>query len=61
MAGSSNWRLLDPAARALACLGRAEESRALIARLDSFGYRPLEPWPACVVAVTSVRNQNPEK
>lgn len=61
MERSNNWRLLDPAARALACLGRTAESRAILARLESFGYRPLEPWPACVVAVTSVRNQNPGK
>jgi tetratricopeptide (TPR) repeat protein len=61
MEGSSNWRLLDPAARALAHLGRAEESRALITRLDGFGYRPLEAWPEPLVAVTFVRNPNPEK
>lgn len=42
---SRHWRLVDPAARALALLGRREESEALIARLGAFGYRPLEPWP----------------
>jgi hypothetical protein len=42
---SNHWRLLDPTARALAMLGRADESRALIERLDRFGYQPLEGWP----------------
>lgn len=46
MKDSRDWRLLDPAARALALLGRPEESRALIERLERSGYQPLEPWPA---------------
>jgi hypothetical protein len=45
LANSSNWRLLDPAARAFAFLGRGDDSRALIERLQKFGYQPLEPWP----------------
>ncbi len=43
---SRDWHLLDPAARALALIGRREESLALIARLQGFGFQPLEPWPA---------------
>ena len=39
------WRLLDPAARALMLLGRAEEGRAIIAKLIEIGYQPLDPWP----------------
>lgn len=42
---SKDWRVLDPAARALALLGRSDESHALIARLDRFGYSPIVPWP----------------
>lgn len=42
---SNHWWVLDPAARALALLGRSDESRALIERLQRFGYQPLEPWP----------------
>ena len=42
---SNHWRLLDPAARALALLGRVDESRAIVMRLQRFGYQPLEPWP----------------
>ncbi|MSU25410.1 MAG: hypothetical protein EXS32_16515 [Opitutus sp.] len=42
---TKHWRLLDPAVRALALLGRTDESRALIARLDRLGFQPLEPWP----------------
>jgi serine/threonine-protein kinase len=38
-------RLLDPLARALHGLGRREESAALVARLGSQGYRPLQAWP----------------
>lgn len=41
---SSDWRLLDPAVRALASLGRSDEAAALRARLDRLGYRPLVPW-----------------
>jgi tetratricopeptide (TPR) repeat protein len=40
-----DWRLLDPTARALAFLGRGDESRTIIERLHRLGYRPLEPWP----------------
>jgi len=42
----NDWRVLDPAARAFALLGRDEISRPLVERLDRFGYRPLTPWPA---------------
>ena len=40
-----NVRVLDPAARALRVLGRADEGRAVQERLATLGYRPLEPWP----------------
>lgn len=43
---SNNWRLLDPYARALFLQGRHQESFTIINRLQSLGYRPLEPWPA---------------
>jgi len=43
--GTRNWRLLDPATRAAACLGRSEEAHATIARLNLLGYVPLDPWP----------------
>jgi eukaryotic-like serine/threonine-protein kinase len=42
---SRNWRLLDPAARTAAWLGRPEEARATIERLSRLGYVPLEAWP----------------
>ena len=41
-----DWRLLDPAARAAARLGRSDEARAIIRRLSLIGYVPLDPWPA---------------
>jgi hypothetical protein len=53
---SKNWRILDPTARLLACLGRPVESHELIHRLDGFGYRPVEPWPSADVAPTSFGN-----
>jgi tetratricopeptide (TPR) repeat protein len=34
-----SWRLLDPQARALACLGRTEEAKQAEARLRQMGYR----------------------
>ncbi|HUJ43801.1 MAG TPA: protein kinase [Opitutaceae bacterium] len=43
--GSRDWRLLDPAARAAAWLGRSEEARDRIAQLNLLGYVPLDPWP----------------
>ncbi|MBI4621611.1 MAG: toll/interleukin-1 receptor domain-containing protein [Verrucomicrobia bacterium] len=55
---SGDWRLLDPAARAFAYLGRSEESRALIERLQRFGYQPFEPWPAAPIPPASARNRN---
>lgn len=52
---SADWRLLDPMARALAGLGRAVESRALIARLQESGYQPLQPWPVGAAPFESVK------
>jgi tetratricopeptide (TPR) repeat protein len=52
--GSNDWRLLDPLARAFACLGRQAESRALTERLGALGYHPLEPWPANAASDPSV-------
>ncbi|MBI5423031.1 MAG: serine/threonine protein kinase [Opitutae bacterium] len=46
---SRDWRLLDPAARALSGLGRNEEARALVARLSRSGYVPPSPWPAALL------------
>jgi serine/threonine-protein kinase len=40
-----DWRLLDPAARAAAWLGQTTEAHAIIARLNSLGYVPPDPWP----------------
>jgi tetratricopeptide (TPR) repeat protein len=42
---SQHWRLLDPLARALTLLGRANEAGVVLARLQGFGYQPLEAWP----------------
>jgi serine/threonine-protein kinase len=58
---SNNWRFLDPAAQALALLGRNEEARPLIARLHGFGYHPLDPLAASTLdnasPVSPIRNQ----
>lgn len=40
---SNDWRLLDPAAQALALLGRADEAGPLVVRLQYFGYHSLDP------------------
>jgi hypothetical protein len=56
MKGSNDWRLLDPAARALALLDRGRESREIISRLEKFGYRPPTPWSSAEPATLSVRN-----
>jgi len=44
--GSRDWQLLDPAARAFAWLGRSEEARGMIEKLNLLGYVPLDPWPS---------------
>ena len=45
LAGTRDRRLLDPAARAAAHLGRPGEAHAWITLLTSLGYVPLDPWP----------------
>jgi eukaryotic-like serine/threonine-protein kinase len=59
--GSSDWQLLDPAARAAAWMGRLEEARATISRLTQLGYLPLDPWPDLkrAAAAPEISNPNP--
>lgn len=45
LTGSAHWRIMFPAALALALLDRPEESRVLVERLKKSGFQPLEPWP----------------
>jgi hypothetical protein len=47
---ASDWRLLDPAARAAAGMGRTDEARAAIEHLNLIGYVPLDPWPSLGLA-----------
>ncbi len=54
---SRDWRVLDPAARALFRLGRTDEARSKIDQLTGFGYVPLDPWPA--INDLSVPQQQP--
>lgn len=42
---SSYWRILDPWARLSMLLGNADEAARAQARLKSYGYVPLFPWP----------------
>ena len=46
LAGSNDWRLLDPAAQAFSQLGETTAAGALVSRLRAFGYRPLDPLSA---------------
>ena len=46
---SRQWRLLDPAARAL-LLGRTAAAREILDRLNAIGYQPFEPWPDAPVS-----------
>jgi serine/threonine-protein kinase len=43
LAGTNDWRLLDPAAQVFFRLGETTAARALAERLRGFGYRPLDP------------------
>ena len=54
---SGDWRLLDPAVRALALLGRTAESGELVARLERIGYVPLEPFLPRFVPTTQPNSQ----
>jgi serine/threonine protein kinase/tetratricopeptide (TPR) repeat protein len=51
LAQTNDWRLLDPAAQALALLGRTAEARPLVERLHRFGYRSLDPLAASILDV----------
>ena len=42
---SNDWRILDPAVRVLAILGKQEQRIRLQSRLEKMGYIPLTPWP----------------
>lgn len=53
-----DWRLLDPAARAYALVGRGDDARRIISRLDRFGYTPLQPWPVLAPPISPSENQN---
>jgi eukaryotic-like serine/threonine-protein kinase len=50
---ASDWRLLDPAARAAAGMGRTDEARATIQHLNLIGYVPLDPWPSLGLAAAA--------
>lgn len=62
VADSNDWRFLDPAAQALMLLGKTDEARPLIERLQRFGYHPLDPLAASTLdlaslPVTSTKNK----
>jgi hypothetical protein len=48
LSGSRDWRLLDPAARVAAALGRLGEARLIVEQLGRYGYAPIEPWPPAI-------------
>jgi serine/threonine protein kinase len=49
--GTSDWRLLDPAAQALVLTGNAGRARPLIEQLKGFGYQPLDPATASALGL----------
>jgi serine/threonine protein kinase/tetratricopeptide (TPR) repeat protein len=53
-----DWRLLEPAARAAASLGQTREAQSIIARLNSLGFVPLDPWPSADLP-DAAKNSNP--
>jgi tetratricopeptide (TPR) repeat protein len=62
LAGSNDWRFLDPAAQALVLLGKTEEARPLIEQLQRFGYHSLDPLAASILdgaslPVSSTKNK----
>jgi len=53
LGGSNDWHYLDPAAQALVLLGRTDEARPMIERLQRFGYHPLDPLAASILDASS--------
>ena len=45
VAESNDWRVLMPAVQVLWLAGQRDASRAVIHRLQHFGFQPLQPWP----------------
>ena len=62
LAGSTDWRFLDPAAQAFVLTGSVERARPLIEQLQHFGYHPADPLAASTLglAVSSITS-NPNK
>jgi tetratricopeptide (TPR) repeat protein len=58
---SQDWAILDPYARSLALLGRDEEARSVIRRLENFGYIPLQPWPSSARAAADSSSEKNHK
>ena len=55
LANSNDWRFLDPAAQALVLLGKTDEARPLIERLQRFGYHPIDPLAASILDLASLQ------
>jgi hypothetical protein len=62
LAGSTDWRFLDPAAQAFVLTGGAERARPLIEQLRLFGYHPTDPLAASTLGLAvSPATSNPNK
>jgi hypothetical protein len=60
IAASRDWRLLDPAARAAAWLGRAAQAQAAIETLNRIGYVPIDPWPRPAPPAATISDPQPK-
>ena len=58
LAGSSDWRVLDPAGQALALLGRTTEAQPHLERLRSLGYRSVDPFAGPLLDLASTQQSS---
>jgi hypothetical protein len=59
LAGTADWRVLDPAAQALVLLGRPAEAQPLLDRLRALGYRSLDPFAGSILELASTQDSPP--
>ncbi len=58
LAGSADWRVLDPVAQALALLGRPAEAEPHVAHLRRLGYRSVDPFAGPLLDLASTQESS---
>jgi serine/threonine protein kinase len=58
LAGTTDWRVLDPVAQALALLGRPTEAAPHLAQLRRLGYRSIDPFAGPLLDLASTQESS---